>query len=269
MDLKQLLKKKVIRNEGLYKIFSDGVGSGPLDGGCVAMAMALKEVLGSGEVYVIESSTKHSKVFQAQHAVLKVGDLYADADGLSTKEKLLKSWIEEEDLVDPSLRRFRDHDLLESPRPKKLIDKIVAYIKGPGYVESRIVAYIKGERVEGTMSKAKVVKKLIDEQLHDFDQALTSFLHDSQKKVDAQKNEIETVTLEKAVGPKYIKIVHAIKHNNSGKVVSRSAWAFVDKETGDVFKPASWKAPAKHARANIFKPNTWSSVSAYGPAYLR
>lgn len=27
--------------------------------------------------------------------------------------------------------------------------------------------------------------------------------------------------------------------------------AFIDKKTGDIYKPASWKAPAKHARGNV------------------
>jgi len=32
---------------------------------------------------------------------------------------------------------------------------------------------------------------------------------------------------------------------------SRSIHAFVDKKTGEVYKPASWKAPAKHVRFNL------------------
>ena len=32
---------------------------------------------------------------------------------------------------------------------------------------------------------------------------------------------------------------------------SRSVHAFVDKKTGDVYKPASFKAPAKHVRFNL------------------
>jgi hypothetical protein len=32
---------------------------------------------------------------------------------------------------------------------------------------------------------------------------------------------------------------------------SRSVHAFIDKKTGDVFKPASFKAPAKHVRFNL------------------
>jgi len=37
-----------------------------------------------------------------------------------------------------------------------------------------------------------------------------------------------------------------------GKLVSQSVDAFVDKNTGDVYKPASWNAPAKGVRYNLF-----------------
>ena len=45
-------------------------------------------------------------------------------------------------------------------------------------------------------------------------------------------------------GRKYLKIVAVL----SGQ---RSVHAFVDKATGQMFKPASWKAPAKGARYNL------------------
>ena len=41
-------------------------------------------------------------------------------------------------------------------------------------------------------------------------------------------------------GRKYLKITH-----NEG------AFAFIDRETGDVFKPASWRKPAKGVRYNL------------------
>ena len=45
---------------------------------------------------------------------------------------------------------------------------------------------------------------------------------------------------------------------------------FVDKTNGDVLKAASWKAPAKHARGNIFDAkNGLGWMGEYGPAYLR
>lgn len=51
--------------------------------------------------------------------------------------------------------------------------------------------------------------------------------------------------------------------------VSRSAWCFVDKETGDILKAASWAAPAKHARGNIGDPGSWVGFTPYGPQYIR
>ena len=39
----------------------------------------------------------------------------------------------------------------------------------------------------------------------------------------------------------------------------RSVHAFIDKATGDVYKPASWKAPAKHIRYNLLDDNSRES----------
>lgn len=52
---------------------------------------------------------------------------------------------------------------------------------------------------------------------------------------------IERSTYRTQEGRKYIKITR------EGSVV-----AFVEKETGNIFKPASWQAPAKGVRGNIF-----------------
>ena len=57
-------------------------------------------------------------------------------------------------------------------------------------------------------------------------------------------------------GKKYYKIVQQEfetweKSRNYGKYADGSVHCFVDKETGDVYKPASWKAPAKHIRFSL------------------
>jgi hypothetical protein len=46
-------------------------------------------------------------------------------------------------------------------------------------------------------------------------------------------------------GKKYAKITHITSYG------SKSVHAFVDLKTGDVFKPASWQAPAKGIRYNL------------------
>ena len=50
-------------------------------------------------------------------------------------------------------------------------------------------------------------------------------------------------------GRKYFKIIMEIPNENRDP--SRSVHAFVDKKTGEVYKPASFKAPAKHVRYNL------------------
>lgn len=63
-------------------------------------------------------------------------------------------------------------------------------------------------------------------------------------------------------GRKYVKLVS----NRNG---SRSVWCFVNKETGDILKAASWNAPAKHARGNIKQPASYANYAWTGPHYLR
>ena len=50
-------------------------------------------------------------------------------------------------------------------------------------------------------------------------------------------------------GRKYHKIIMEVPNNN--RPPSRSVHAFVDKKTGEVYKPASFKAPAKIVRYNL------------------
>lgn len=60
-------------------------------------------------------------------------------------------------------------------------------------------------------------------------------------------------------GQRYVKVI-----------CGGAAHCFVDKTNGDVLKAASWKAPARHARGNIFdSKNGLGSMGEYGPAYLR
>ena len=50
-------------------------------------------------------------------------------------------------------------------------------------------------------------------------------------------------------GRKYHKIIMEVPNHN--RPPSRSVHAFIDQKTGEVFKPASFKAPAKHVRFNL------------------
>lgn len=64
-------------------------------------------------------------------------------------------------------------------------------------------------------------------------------------------------------GRKYIKIVVT----TAG---SRSVYCFIDMK-GNIYKSASWNAPAKHVRGSVFDAeySYGKSLGSYGAAYLR
>ena len=73
----------------------------------------------------------------------------------------------------------------------------------------------------------------------------------------------ETVTVTE--GKRYWKIVVRSAPYNGG-----SCRAFVDRNTGAIYKAASWAAPAKHSRGSILADDFgMSCMTPYGPNYLR
>ena len=55
-------------------------------------------------------------------------------------------------------------------------------------------------------------------------------------------------------GSKYYKITR-----------DRSVYCFIDKENGNIYKPAGYRAPAKDARANLHDYDTWvNKIDPYG-----
>lgn len=74
-------------------------------------------------------------------------------------------------------------------------------------------------------------------------------------------------------GQKYIRIICNDVKPGATEVpegASRRVHCFIDRTNGDVLKAASWKAPAKRARGNIFNPDHgMNALTPYGAAYLR
>ena len=81
-------------------------------------------------------------------------------------------------------------------------------------------------------------------------------------------------------GRKYLKIINQ-QYDDMGAYATYqyrdgSVHAFIDRETGDVYKPASWNKPAKHVRYNLLERNDrnflfdWKNVGwAGGYLYMR
>ena len=83
------------------------------------------------------------------------------------------------------------------------------------------------------------------------------------EQVEKDTNEVYTVfpvTMSYTTGKRYFKIIK----ENTGQ---SSVFAFIDKNTGDIYKPAGCSAPAKHVRGNVF--TNPKCYSPYGINYLR
>ena len=48
----------------------------------------------------------------------------------------------------------------------------------------------------------------------------------------------------------------------------QSVWGFIEVETGDIYKAAGWKGPAKHVRGNIATGVYGRHYNHFGPRYL-
>jgi hypothetical protein len=99
--------------------------------------------------------------------------------------------------------------------------------------------------------------------MNNFETAFNSFfektinLHTNYMNDNYPNNPIENMTYR--TGKKYVKIMR-----------NTSVFAFVDMTNGDVLKAASFRAPAKKARGNIFDAsNGMSMMTPQGPQYLR
>jgi len=62
---------------------------------------------------------------------------------------------------------------------------------------------------------------------------------------------VPSIVIPSRKGKKYVKLCNA-ETRDDGHIGSRGVFAFVEIATGDILKPASFRAPAKHARGNIF-----------------
>ena len=80
--------------------------------------------------------------------------------------------------------------------------------------------------------------------------------------LESGRDHYESVTIDE--GKRFWKIVVETAYGQ------RSCRAFIDKETGAIYKAASWSAPAKHVRGYITAEDYgMSCMTQYGPRYLR
>lgn len=97
----------------------------------------------------------------------------------------------------------------------------------------------------------------------DVDSHIDCFINEWNKKnvVHTTNNflNLPVTNLTRENGRKYVKLVHGT-----------SVYAFVDGSAGDIYKPASWKAPAKGIRGSVLSDDFGMSCAGpYGVVYMK
>jgi len=94
--------------------------------------------------------------------------------------------------------------------------------------------------------------------------SLIEVLNNEWKVLSLENGRSVYTQLEVEVGRKYIKIWSYLV-GSEGRINGRSCWMFVDNKTGECYKPASYKAPAKGVRFMIdFLANNCHVCDPYG-----
>lgn len=90
-----------------------------------------------------------------------------------------------------------------------------------------------------------------------FEDSLTAWLAALQARIDAYYQRayehVEPPKLETMPGPKFVRVITA-RNDSEGRPLERAAYCFVERATGNIFKPAGWKGPEKNfPRGNIYE----------------
>jgi hypothetical protein len=109
----------------------------------------------------------------------------------------------------------------------------------------------------------------------EYREALINFLSKVQERENIHENTVgktqfpmlepSPATFHVIKGRKFDKVVRKSKGNNE------SVYAFINKETGGIIKPAGWKQPEpnKLERGNIFNEDCLAGTNRYGVDYIR
>ena len=109
------------------------IDSGPFDGGCVTVAMALQMVYGGDIVVLVGLPHRAAKTEAAQHAALSLNGKLIDGDGPLPPEAFIKRFVNAEMAhvggTVTGIRPIESNDLPEAPRDAELAKQIAQMLK--------------------------------------------------------------------------------------------------------------------------------------------
>jgi hypothetical protein len=112
----------------IYSLLIDKIDSGPFDGGCVTMAMALQMVTGGEIVVLVGTPHRNTDQEAAQHAALLLNGKLIDGDGPAEPDAFINRFVRNEMAhvggTISHIRPIESGDLPEAPRDLELAQQI-------------------------------------------------------------------------------------------------------------------------------------------------
>lgn len=128
-SLKQRVPDLTENGDAFYNQVFAVTDSGPFDGGCVYCAQAIQAVYGGDLVAFPRKGSQ-----QADHAAVKLGNTYADAEGSTTLAKFISRFHDNEGVALGDPRPLTDDDLPEAPRGSvEEVDALAEIIREPAF----------------------------------------------------------------------------------------------------------------------------------------
>ncbi len=104
-----------------------------------------------------------------------------------------------------------------------------------------------------------------------FDAKLDAFINGCKGRIKAYYDQdfpsLTPPEVKQDSGVRYIRIYHIVITNETMRTTQLIIFAFVEKTTGLIFKPAGWRSTAKHPSGNIFSPT--GGLEAVSPSGSR
>lgn len=197
-------------------------------------------------VIIAEYLGDHSVGIPNGHIEVKF-DWIIDKDDLRYVRTTLKELFEE--LTDSKVSIYTAEELEEMEKTEKEVENMGITIDE---LHEALIKEFKGN---------KKAEEVINTAF-DFTDTLKKFISLLQERENAHNvkyfSNLEPEQFSYTVGKKYVRVIRGT-----------SAYCFVDVNTGDIYKAASYKAPAKHARGNIYNDNPLDGTGVYGADYLK
>jgi hypothetical protein len=150
---------------------------------------------------------------------------------------------------------------LTNPNEKKYGVSKIVLAKDTGILYLIFAGHAAPTQARGKMANWSL-KMVYSEALNNF---LVLLDERSVRKAEAEGSTVWIQThVVRRPGKKYDRVVKSTPGRDDA-----SAYCFIDRTTGDILKPASWKSPAPHPRGNIFGANPLAGTGHHGVAYLR